>query len=359
MNAVSLDAFYQSSAAKYFTHDEKYNHCKGIYTKFINKGYSYEEIDVNDIAVALNYYDDTVKRNAADHSPKEMRLHSGTLKAVSIQGVCYVKRQLSKNSGQTSKTILKKQIYLKLFLFCSLNTTLSTFQVTLFLPPPSSSLFLLPLLLLLCSRFPPFLVPLPNSHVLPGLHRSWVKVDRIISLICTSLYSSKGPHPRQRLSIATAMCSQIAVAVAVDGLPTHAATDLFNLSHLNRSSLIVTMSDLAPDDQIAHQISENSDQQQPQQRPASCGGGCGCWSPYTGNLVEIAVGNCGCDWKSLSWMGPLTPSDLKAQRWACRHLPHSSPGGIETWAPGRALPEDMLKGAPRLLSLAALVAKMW
>ena len=40
----------------------------------------------------------------------------------------------------------------------------------------------------------------------------------------------KGPHPRQRFSIATAMCSQIAVAVAVDGLPTHAATDLFNLS---------------------------------------------------------------------------------------------------------------------------------
>ena len=73
------------------------------------------------------------------------------------------------------------------------------------------------------------------------------------------------------------MCSQIAVAVAVDGLPTHAATDLFNLSQLNRSSLIVTMSDLASDDEIAHQISENSDQQQPQQRPASCGGGCGCW----------------------------------------------------------------------------------
>ena len=41
---------------------------------------------------------------------------------------------------------------------------------------------------------------------------------------------SKWPHPRQRFSIATAMCSQIAVAVAVDGLPTHAATDLFNLS---------------------------------------------------------------------------------------------------------------------------------
>ena len=85
---------------------------------------------------------------------------------------------------------------------------------------------------------------------------------------------TKGPHPRQRFSTATAMCSQI--AVAVDGLPTHAATDLFNLSQLNRSSLIVTMSDLASDDQIAHQISENSDQQQPQQRPASCGGGCGC-----------------------------------------------------------------------------------
>ena len=32
------------------------------------------------------------------------------------------------------------------------------------------------------------------------------------------------------------------------------------------------MSDLASDDQIAHQISENSDQQQPQQRSASHGG---------------------------------------------------------------------------------------
>ena len=102
-------------------------------------------------------------------------------------------------------------------------------------------------------------------------------------------FGFKGPHPRQRFSTATAMCSQIAVAVA--GLSTHAATDLFNLSQLNRSSLIVTMSDLASDDQIAHQISENSDQQQPQQRPASCGGGCGCWSPYTGNLVEVAVEN--------------------------------------------------------------------
>ena len=99
-----------------------------------------------------------------------------------------------------------------------------------------------------------------------------------------------GPHPRQRFSTATAMCSQIAVAVAVDGLSTHAATDLFNLSQLNRSSLIVTMSDLATDDQIAHQISENSDQQQPPPRPASCGNGYGCWSPYTGNLVEVAVG---------------------------------------------------------------------
>ena len=45
----------------------------------------------------------------------------------------------------------------------------------------------------------------------------------------------------------------------------------------------------------AHQISENSDQQQPQQQPASHGGGCGCRSPYTGNLVEVAVGNRGCD----------------------------------------------------------------
>ena len=121
----------------------------------------------------------------------------------------------------------------------------------------------------------------------------------ILATLCMRQQRSKGPHPRQRFSIATAMCSQI--AVAVDGLPTHAATDLFNLSQLNRSSLIVTMSYLASDDQIAHQISENSDQQ----RPASCGGGCCCWSPYTGNLVEVAVGNCGCDWRSLSWMGPL------------------------------------------------------
>ena len=50
-------------------------------------------------------------------------------------------------------------------------------------------------------------------------------------------------------------------------------------------------------------LSENSDQQQP--RPASCGGGCGCWSPYTGNLVEVAVENCGCGWKLLSCMGPF------------------------------------------------------
>ena len=72
------------------------------------------------------------------------------------------------------------------------------------------------------------------------------------------------------------------------------------------------MLDLAPDDQIAHQISENSDQQQPQQRSASHGDGCGCWSPYTGNLVEVAVGNRGCDWRSLSWMGPFSVfMDLK------------------------------------------------
>ena len=32
------------------------------------------------------------------------------------------------------------------------------------------------------------------------------------------------------------MCSQIAVAVAVDGLPTHAATDLFNLSQFSDSN---------------------------------------------------------------------------------------------------------------------------
>ena len=54
------------------------------------------------------------------------------------------------------------------------------------------------------------------------------------------------------------------------------------------------MSDLASVDQIAHQISENSDQQQPQQRSASHGGGCGCRSPYTGKFgrglpLEIAV----------------------------------------------------------------------
>ena len=47
----------------------------------------------------------------------------------------------------------------------------------------------------------------------------------------------------------------------------------------------MSMSDLASDDQIAYQISENSDQQ----RPASCGGSCGCWSPYTKNLVEVAI----------------------------------------------------------------------
>ena len=48
--------------------------------------------------------------------------------------------------------------------------------------------------------------------------------------IAGNIMVSKGPHPLQRFSIATAMCSQIAVAVAVDGLPTQAATDLFNLS---------------------------------------------------------------------------------------------------------------------------------
>ena len=58
----------------------------------------------------------------------------------------------------------------------------------------------------------------------------------------------------------------------------------------------------------AYQISENSDQQQPQQRSASHGGGCGCRSPYTGNLVEVAVGNRVCDWRSLSWMGPFRVS---------------------------------------------------
>ena len=39
----------------------------------------------------------------------------------------------------------------------------------------------------------------------------------------------------------------------------------------------------------AHQISENSDQ--PQQRPASCGGGCGCLEPIHGKFGR------GCCWK--------------------------------------------------------------
>ena len=42
----------------------------------------------------------------------------------------------------------------------------------------------------------------------------------------------------------------------------------------------------------AHQISENSDQQQPQQRSASHGGGCGWRSPYTGKFGR------GCRWRS-------------------------------------------------------------
>ena len=42
----------------------------------------------------------------------------------------------------------------------------------------------------------------------------------------------------------------------------------------------------------AHQISENSDQQQPQQRSASHGGGCGWRSPYTGQFGR------GCRWRS-------------------------------------------------------------
>ena len=85
MNAVRLNDFYRNSAAKYLTHDKKYNHCKGIYTKFINKGYSYEEMDVNDIAVALNYYVDTVKRNALTKGNEvtfwdsESRFHSRSL----------------------------------------------------------------------------------------------------------------------------------------------------------------------------------------------------------------------------------------------------------------------------------------
>ena len=49
------------------------------------------------------------------------------------------------------------------------------------------------------------------------------------------LSKSKGPHTRQRLSTATTICSQIVVAVG--GLPTHATTDLFNLSQLNRNCI--------------------------------------------------------------------------------------------------------------------------
>ena len=54
----------------------------------------------------------------------------------------------------------------------------------------------------------------------------------------------KGPihdsdfQPQPRFSTATAMCSQIAVAVAVDGLPTHAATDLFNFSQFTLINII-------------------------------------------------------------------------------------------------------------------------
>ena len=52
--------------------------------------------------------------------------------------------------------------------------------------------------------------------------------------INASLVESLRAPSTTAISIATAMCSQI--AVAVDGLPTHAATDLFNLSQFSDSN---------------------------------------------------------------------------------------------------------------------------
>ena len=101
----------------------------------------------------------------------------------------------------------------------------------------------------------------------------------------------KGPHPRQRFQAQPRCAARSRLRLLLMVYP-HTQRPICSIF---LSSLIVRMSDLASDDQIAHQISENSDQQQPQQRSASHGGGCGCRSPYTGNLVEVAVGNRGCD----------------------------------------------------------------
>ena len=117
-----------------------------------------------------------------------------------------------------------------------------------------------------------------------------------------TLSVSKGPHPRQRFQSQPRCAARSRLRLLLMVYP-HTQRPICSIF---LSSLIVTMSDLASDDQIAHQISENSYQQQPQKRSASHGGGCGCRSPYTGNLVEVAVGNRGCDWRSLSWMGPLS-----------------------------------------------------
>ena len=134
----------------------------------------------------------------------------------------------------------------------------------------------------------------------------------------------KGPHPRQRFQSQPRCAARSRLRLLSMVYP-HTQRPICSIFF---SSLIVTMSDLAPDDQIAHQISENSDQQQPQQRPASHGGGCGCWSPYTGNLVEVAVGNRVCDWRSLSWMGPFNEA-------VCLTLSHSIQRSRVGWRPCR------------------------
>ena len=164
MNAVSLNAFYQSSAAKYFTHDEKYNHCKGIYTKFINKGKipiffpnsqkfpnSYEEIDVNDIAVALNYYDDTVTRNALTKGNEvtfwdsEICFHSRSL----LRKETAIKKAGTNIKDHFKETNLPQIVSILLPQHYPLHIPSYTLLTSPFLQP-------LPLLLLLCSRFPPF-----------------------------------------------------------------------------------------------------------------------------------------------------------------------------------------------------------
>ena len=80
------------------------------------------------------------------------------------------------------------------------------------------------------------------------------------------------------------------------------------------------MSDLASDDQIAHQISENSDQQQPQQRSASHDGGCVAgahtreiWSRLP---LEIAVA---IEDRCRGW-GPLLSIDCCAYAIYIQHL---------------------------------------